>query len=280
MNAFQQLCGAAAIILTIATVDRLGGQAPDVGPGRVAGIAFSIDTSVLAADARGDTATIHLWSAFASYNARITFAKGRGRLDVLWRRPSPILVIDRILPSVPVATAGEYYLFDSTGFVLVHPSTRTFSRFEIIDAAFRLEIWREGWPRGFRTLPVQINADPLSPTIVRTPTWVYWHANHDGSVIAYGRLAIRAAPIAEVNVARWFGAARAIEHVVAATGRMPSGELTVTAAIPRTPEPIAPPTYLFKQRLTKLEVVAVDTTQLSVPSGFTERKPAGQARKP
>ncbi len=261
----------AAAVLCIAAASSSSAQQPTAAPGTVPGIVFSVDTSVLAADARGDTAVIRLWSAFASYNARVTFASGRGRMDILSQRPNPALIVDKEISTAPLARPGEYYLFDSTGFVLVHPATKTFTRFTIADDAFRHEIWRDGWPRGFRTLSAQISPAASAAASAPTTTRIYWHANAGGGVIAYGRLSIHGAPAGELNVARWFGAARSLARLVDSTRRLPTGELTVTAAIPRTTEAIGPPTYLLKQRLTNLEIVAVDTAGLRIPNGFGRR---------
>jgi hypothetical protein len=80
----------------------------------------------------------------------VVFAAGRGRLDVaaVARRTPPIR-IEGIVLAAPLAKADDYYLFDSTGFVLVRPGTRTFSSFQIADDRFNYEGRRDGWPAWF-----------------------------------------------------------------------------------------------------------------------------------
>src|SRR3954454_6457176 len=61
---------------------------------------------------------------FTGFDAIVTFAAGRGRLDMVANPASPALVAQGVSVAPPLATPGEYYLFDSTGFILVRPSQR------------------------------------------------------------------------------------------------------------------------------------------------------------
>src|SRR5438874_1177329 len=136
---------ARALVASVACVMSIGAHHQATQPAaRVLGISFSIDTVVLTADARGDTAVLQLWKAFASFKGRVRFAGGRGRLDVESRRAGAPLVVDRAVVNVPLALPGEYYLFDSTSFTLVHPTTRSFHRFGITGDAYSFSIRRDG----------------------------------------------------------------------------------------------------------------------------------------
>jgi hypothetical protein len=103
------------------------------------------------------------------------------------------------------------------------------------------------------------------------PIYIYWHADDvQRGAIAHGRLAF-AGPPGEINVVRWFGAARAIARLADSTGRLPVAGTTLTAAIPRTKASVAPPSYLLKHALTKLERTAIDTSRFTIPRGFAKR---------
>jgi hypothetical protein len=54
--------------------------------------------------------------------------------------------------ATPLGGQEDYYLFDSTGFVLVRPQAKTFSTFALTDASFNFENRRDGWPEWFPAL--------------------------------------------------------------------------------------------------------------------------------
>ena len=92
---------------------------------------------------------------------------------------SPELVAAGVSVRPPLATPGEYYLFDSTGFILVRPKQRTFSSFLIADHEFNYENRRNGWPE-FAFVPdgsLKIDtlgaSSPDNRVIRHEPTRVY-----------------------------------------------------------------------------------------------------------
>src|ERR1043165_3390131 len=78
----------------------------------VSGVRFSVDTSAALVSMLG---------------ARVEFAAGRGRIDVSTVASRPARSVNGVTIGPPIARAGDYYLFDSTGYVVVRPSSRTFS---------------------------------------------------------------------------------------------------------------------------------------------------------
>src|ERR1051325_4520544 len=103
-----------------------------------AGITFLVD--------RGPTTSRVRVGPFGTFEAVITFAAGRGRLDMLQKDGVTTTFLAGLQIGAPLAEPGDYYLFDSTGFILVRPAQRTFSSFAISDYAYDYEYSRAGWP--------------------------------------------------------------------------------------------------------------------------------------
>ena len=79
----------------------------------------------------------------------VVFAGGRGRLDVTAVAHGPAIRTEGIVLAAPLAQPGDWYLFDSTGFVLVRPGAKTFSVFPLADDSYNVVGRREGWPAWF-----------------------------------------------------------------------------------------------------------------------------------
>ena len=129
----RQLSRSVLLILTLATAAHAQGSRATLP-----GIAFSIDSG---REAPPPPEVIKRFGMppelITQLEGTVVFAGGRGRLDVaaVARRRPPIRT-EGIVLAAPLAKAGDYYLFDSTGFVLVRPGTRTFSSFQIADDRF------------------------------------------------------------------------------------------------------------------------------------------------
>src|SRR5947209_3536918 len=54
---------------------------------------------------------------------RVSWAGNRGRIDVLTRPVRPAIKVGELTVGPSLAMPGDYYLFDSSGFVLVRPAT-------------------------------------------------------------------------------------------------------------------------------------------------------------
>src|SRR5207244_3163622 len=145
------------------------------------GLEYSIDTALFQENAipAGQEA-LREWAAFSSFTGRVRFAAGRGRLDILTRRAGPLVVVDSFAVSAPLGGPGDYYLFDRRGFVLVHPSSKTYSTFSISGDSFGFPGTREGWPRAFQFVAPRLDTagkrgygEPKS----HDPIHVFWHSD-------------------------------------------------------------------------------------------------------
>jgi hypothetical protein len=149
---------------------------------------------------------------FARFTAIVTVAAGRGRLDVIATQPGPVMSVAGITIADPLAERGDYYLFDSSGAILVRPTTRTFSSFAFTDHAYNYVENREGWPEWFEMSAIRPQAlsGPVPAEKLQHGTIsLFWHLDREQRtpsvrVLARGRLRIRDAPIGEIGVARWF----------------------------------------------------------------------------
>jgi len=208
---------------------------------------------------------------------RVEFAGGRGRLDVVAiARRTPIIRTEGIVLGPPLAQPGDYYLFDSTGFLLVRPATRTFSAFPIADDRFNYEGGRDGWPAWFplkRTAIDTLTAG-AAPAVLRQHGAypVYWHADIRGRELARGRFTIVDARPGELAVVRWFAATRAIAALMLKGDTLAASSPTNTAlGLWAEPDDTVPPTAIVEMRpfvgLHRAEVV-VD--RLVLPAGYTE----------
>jgi hypothetical protein len=249
------------------------------------GVAYTIDTTVLTRStydsSRPDPASAG-YAAFQTYAARVEFANGRGRIDIVTRRAGPTIVADTVVPTTPLGMPGDYYLFDTSGFVLVHPSTRTFSSAAISHDAYGSYDFREGWPDFFEFQPSSF-APPSPSASVNAPLKdrvnIYWHTDSGRTGFARGRTAIDDVPLREMNIARWFGATRWLADI-AVTGCALPTELTVTAAIPFRPpnDRGVPLSFVLKHAFSNAHVTDVDLSRLVLPAVFTRVSWPGDTR--
>jgi hypothetical protein len=170
-------------------------------------------------------------------------------------------------------------LFDSTGFVLVHPRAKTYSVFSITGDTYNRSGSRDGWPMAFRPSAPRLDtvgtkgfADPRAHGALR----VYWHTDRvpytREAETARGMFVVDDAPYSELNVAQWFGASRAFAQGVQSGAALPS-RATLTAAIPRPdakPDERVPPTFILKRELMHLQSAEVTLRDLTLPEGFVE----------
>jgi hypothetical protein len=268
------------LCLAIAACHRFpGGRGDSVAPLSIRGIAYGIDTTVITRstyDPSKPDAAAGSYRAFQTFVARVVYANGRGRLDVLWVRPGPPVRVDSAALSAPVAHVGDYYLFDSTGFILVRPATRSFLRAASTQEAFGGYEDREGWPKFFEFQPPHL--DTVIDTRARMvgplgPLNLYWHTDSGRTGFARGRTAIADVPFREMNVARWFGPSRWLAHVADSAHALP-GELTVTTAVPFRPsnEPGVPRSFILKQAFSNPTIENVELSLLVLPRGYVQMR--------
>jgi hypothetical protein len=189
------------------------------GRDSVTGITFAIDSGRDGGAASG---------VFRTFEGVVTVVAGRGRLDIVaMGRGAEIRALGvGFIP--PQAQAGDYYLFDSTGFVLVRPRSKSFSSFAFLADEYHYDANRGSWPSGIAaTTPVVI--DTAQPggrrPMQHGEAAVYWQlggerdpsrggrsaadARTDG-MVATGRVVISDVPPGEVGVARWFAPSQAL----------------------------------------------------------------------
>lgn len=214
----------------------------------------------------------------------VDFAGGRGRLDVaaVARRTPPIRT-EGIVLGAPLARAGDYYLFDSTGFVLVRPETRTFSSFQIADDRFNYEERRDGWPAWFplKRTSVDTLGPGTSATLLRQHGAypVYWHADVRGRALARGRFTVVDARPGELAVVRWFAATRALAALM--KGDTLTATTPTVTALGLWAEAVdtVPPTAIIEVRaFAGLRRAEVNLERLVLPAGFTEAPWPGYER--
>jgi hypothetical protein len=275
-----------SLVALLVTACNQVGSSPSPTPARelARGVAYTIDTTVLTQgtydDSRPDPASGDV-AAFQSFSARVTYANGRGRIDILTRRPGATVVANSVALTTPLGMPGDYYLFDSTGFVLVRPAAKTFSIASISHEAYGSYDSREGWPGFFAFQPSFFATLSLAAALdlpLKDRLNIYWHTDAGRTGFARGRIAIDNVPFGEMNIARWFGATRWLADF-AATGRALPTDMTVTAAIPFRPskEPGVPQSFIFKHPMSNAAVTDVDLSQLVLPPGLTHKPWAGDS---
>ena len=207
----------------------------------------------------------------------VSFARGRGRLDVVAvARRTPSVRTQGIVLTAPLAAAGDYYLFDSTGFVLVHPAKQTFCVFAIADDRFNYEGRRDGWPAmfHFKRTTVDTLAEGTPPAVLRQHGAypIYWHADIAERALARGRLAVVDARPGDLTMLRWFAPTRALAALMMKGDVLNGATATVTAlGLWGDPVDTIPPTSIVEKRpFTSLQRTEVPAERLVLPAGYTE----------
>ena len=234
------------------------------------GIRFAFDTVEMPAKWRG---------ALTRTAGTVEFAAGRGRLSVTALRPGPAVSVNAVRIGSPLATPGDYYLFDTTEFILVRPRQHTFSRFALTRADYN----QTGrlLPGAFLMRYTPCSTDTLAVERVtqHAPISVHWHldsADARGPVKLYARgwLEIADAPAIEAGIARWFGVATALATRPGGVAPLTRTKLQLTTvALLRTTKAREP--YLrYSALLTPIGLTAakIDPTRLVLPTGYTETR--------
>lgn len=242
----------------------------DLSTAREEGIAFGIDSS----DDRGPAAGI-----FPEFSGEVIFARNRGRLDILTRVHGPAIRVSGAVIDGPGGNAGEYYLFDSAGYALVRPSTRTFS-VSSSSSNYNYEERRDGWPEAFEFRKAEV--DTLSPITAPPPATVYrhlsvfWHLDLEQSpairVLARGRIILDEASIGQVSIARWFGAAAALAQMPGTARTLETSRLriTVVTVVPPEIKTTAATNLIALHKLTKPRIADIELAHLVVPNDYVE----------
>jgi hypothetical protein len=220
------------------------------------------------------------------YAFAVEYALGRGRFDVIEQIPAATVLVDGI-DFTPLGRPGEYYLFDSTGFVLVRPSSRTFVRFAVADAAYNFHNGRDGWPDSFPMRQQRIdtvrqkaggNPSANAASGPHGPVRIFWHVDFDQrlpgfEVVSRGRVTVVDAPFGEATVARWFGPTMALAALAVADSTwFPSERLGLTEVELLPLERGTANNFGLVQSLIGVRRASVDVSRLIVPSGYTETR--------
>jgi hypothetical protein len=207
----------------------------------------------------------------------VIFAGGRGRLDIVAvAQRIPSIRTAGIVLAGPVGKQEDYYLFDSTGFVLVHPKGRTFSSFQIADDRFNYEGRREGWPAWFPLKRTAIDTlgpgTPVASLRQHGAYPVYWHADIKGRELARGRFTVVDARPGELAVVRWFAATRALAALMQEGDTLAAAKPTVTAlGLWAEQVDTVPPTAIIEVRpFTNIRRSDVSVERLVLPANYTE----------
>ena len=207
----------------------------------------------------------------------VVFAGGRGRLNVAAvARRTPSIRTQGIVLTAPLAGPGDYYLFDSTGFVLVRPAAKAFSVFEIADDRFNYEGRRDGWPAWFplKRTTIDTLGERTPPVVLRQHGAypVYWHADLPGRALARGRFTLVDARPGELAVARWFAPSRALDALIMKGDTLGGATATLTAlGLWGESVDTMPPTAIIEVRaFTSLRRTLVPTERLVLPADYTE----------
>jgi len=216
------------------------------------------------------------------FDAVVEFAAGRGRLDIVANPASPELVAEGVSVAPPLAKAGEYYLFDSTGFILVRPSQKTFSSFLIAEHEFNFENRRNGWPNEFVFIPSgtlkidTLGARPLDGRIIRhEPTRVYWILKMGQTLpmfplSANGRLSIADAPPGEGGIARWIGPTEALADMAHRGAIVDERNVELLSYVPLYPPKRSSIDLSQRQNIQCLRNADIDLAKLVLPSDYNE----------
>jgi beta-lactamase regulating signal transducer with metallopeptidase domain len=206
-------------------------------------------------------------------------AARRGRIDI-FAIDSAAPVLRNGVNLAPLGIRGDYYLFDSTSFVLVRPASKTFAVFAIADASYNFNNEREGWPDMFEFTP-SVRTQSVSAAEGATRQLeqhgafhVYWHVDVDQnlpgfSVLSRGRLGIGDSPFGESTVAKWFGPALALAQLATIDSTwFPNERLGLTAVAPLVGDGGSTTNFMSRNRFDQLRIAAIDVTRLTLPSDY------------
>jgi hypothetical protein len=214
------------------------------------------------------------------FSGRVIFARDRGRLDVIARSESPSIRVAGAVIDAPQGVAGEYYLFDSAGFALVRPATKTFSVSSISEGSYNYQERRGSWPEAFEFGKPHVDTVPadsvrsFATEYSRVP--IFWHLDLEQlptiRVLARGRMILDAVPIGEASIARWFGAASALAHMPGGANVFEDSRLRITAVavVPGNPTKSVATNLIALHSLATVKVEQIDLVRLVVPSDYVE----------
>ncbi|HEY4307434.1 MAG TPA: hypothetical protein VGM82_23375 [Gemmatimonadaceae bacterium] len=235
------------------------------------GVRFRIDTLETSARAR---------SPLVLFVGVVELADGHGRIDVVAVRSSPTIAVNGKTVGPPLARTGDYYLFDTTGFTLVRPTARTFTRFSFTRATVRHGRGVFPGEQMIRQTVQRFDTVKASSTLGSHSRGAFtlrshldrWYGDGRFDQLARSWIEVRDAPLGEGSVVRWFGAAQELATMPAGLVGISLDSLRVTALLLVGPIDDGHPQV---QLTTGLRIYDVRTTdiaasRLALPKGFRE----------
>jgi len=239
----------------------------------VPGVRFSIDTSGT--------------SVFLRLAGQVEFGAGRGRIDVSGVASRAVRSINGVTIGAPAARPGDYYLFDSTGYVVVRPSTRTFSVVLFTSATYRHGNVRESWDDVFDFSTDQPEDVPLTDSVRLAQHGAFavrWHLDRllpvgPAEILARGRVLVADAPRGEAGVVRWMGVAPALATLRDSISPLDSDlQLTTVAVLPpQSPSLRETNRILLLPMMRNITLAGVDVARLVLPADYKETSLTGSA---
>lgn len=243
----------------------------------IPGIRFRVDTAETNAPAAG---------VLSRFRGSIEFAAGRGRIDVSAVAELPARSVNGVTIGTPLARSGDYYLFDSTGYIVVRPSSRTFSVVSSTTSTYRHGNVREPWDGYFEFATVRPEDISPSDTVRLTqhgPFSVRWHLDRrnvggPAEILARGRVLVMDAPRGEGSVARWIAVTPALATLPDSIKPLDSHlQLTAVVVLPPQSKGFGETNLIVLHPMVDIGLADIDIARLTLPPGYTERSWEKQA---
>jgi len=241
----------------------------------VPGIRFSVDTSGT--------------SVFSVLAGRVEFGAGRGRIDVAGIASRSARSINDVIVGPPSARPGDYYLFDTTGYVVVRPSTHTFSVVSFAGSTYRHGNVREPWDGYFEIGEVR-REDVLPSDSLRLaqhgPFAVRWHldrlmATRPAEILARGRVLVADAPRGEAGVVRWMANAPALAALRDTVTPLDSIlQLTAVIVLPPQSKAASETNLILLHPMTQIRLAEIDVARMVLPPDYRETTFSGSEAVP
>jgi hypothetical protein len=240
----------------------------------VSGIRFSVDTSA---------------GLFSMFGGHVEFGAGRGRIDVSTIAARVARSVNDVAIGPPIARSGDYYLFDTTGYIVVRPSSRTFSVVSRTAATYRHGNVRESWDGYFEMGPTRAEDISRSDTMrlaQHGPFAVRWHLDRltaagPADILGRGRVLVADAPRGEGGVVRWMAIAPALATLGDSVKRLDSDlQLTTVVVLPPQSGTSGETNLINLHPMADIRLTEVEVGRLVLPRGYAETTLSGSAVVP
>jgi hypothetical protein len=240
----------------------------------VSGVRFSVDTSA---------------ALFSMLGGRLEFAAGRGRIDVSTIAARAARSINDVAIGPPIARSGDYYLFDTTGYIVVRPSSRSFSVVSRTAATYRHGNVRESWDGYFEMSPTRGEDIARGDTLrlaQHGPFAVRWHLDRLAAagpteILARGRVLVADAPRGEAGVVRWMAVAPALATLRDSIKPLDSDlQLTTVIVLPSQSGSSGETHLINLHPISDIRLTEVELARLVLPSGYAETTLSGSTVAP